>query len=389
MNSAEILVTLGAILLLGLLTSTLGQRTALPRVTLLLILGLIIGESGLQLVPEVFTSNFELIASMTLVMVGFLLGGKLTAAAFNVSRREILWISVLAAVMPALLVGAGLLATGHGIALAIMLGTIAAATAPAAILDVVMESAPDSRYGNLLLAIVAVDDVWGLILFSSGIAIVSSVQAADAGTVAWLQASREIFGAIALGLALGFPGAALTGRIKPGQPMLTEALGLVFLCGGLALWLEVSFLIAPMVMGTVIANFARHHEYPFHAIEGVEWPFMAILFVLAGATLQVDALASLGILGAIYVACRLAGKVLGGYLGGLLSGMSPSPRRWIGLSLLPHAGVPIGMALVAANAFPEHRQALLSVVIASSVVFELVGPLATRIGLGRMNAAGG
>lgn len=389
MSSAEFMITVGSILLLGLLTATVGERTRLPRVTLLLVLGLLIGDSGLRLIPAVFTDNFELIANMTLVMVGFLLGGKLTAETLQASRRQILWVSIAAAIAPALLVGAGLLATGHGLALAVILGSIAAATAPAAILDVVLENAPDSRYGDLLLAIVAVDDVWGLLLFSIGLALVATAQSPDAGVIALLPALEEVFGAVALGLALGFPAAALTGRIKPGQPMLTEALGLVFLCGGLALWLEVSFLIAPMVMGAVIANFARHHEYPFHAIEGVEWPFMAILFVLAGATLQLSMVASLGLVGGIYLLGRLAGKVLGGYAGAMGAGMPGPARRWIGLTLLPHAGVPIGMALIAANIFPEHAQILLPVVIAASVIFELIGPLGTRLGLARIAAATG
>lgn len=97
-----------------------------------------------------------------------------------------------------------------------------------------------------------------------------------------------------LGVLLGFPAAYLTGRIRTGRPMLMEALGLVFLCGGIAIWLDVSFLIASIVMGAVVANFARHHEYPFHEIENIEWPFMTIFFVLAGASLELDMITQIG-----------------------------------------------------------------------------------------------
>lgn len=381
--ASQFLITIGGILLLGLLTSALGQRTPLPRVTLLLLFGVAIGESGLNLIPELFTRYFEVVAAMTLVMVGFLLGGKLSAETFRFSARKILLISLSAALVSVLLVALGLLAIGAGLELAILLGSIAAATAPAAVLDVVVESGRGGRFGELLLAIVAVDDAWGLVLFSIGLAVVLALRATGTDVSPLLFAGQEVGGAVLLGAALGFPAAFLTGRMRPGQPMLTEAVGLVFLCGGLAIWLEVSFLIAPMVMGAVITHFARHHEYPFHAIEGIEWPFLAIMFVLAGATLELDALAALGLLGATYSVCRTAGKILGGYLGGALSGARPATRRWIGLALLPHAGVEIGMALVAANAFLDHAQTLLSVVVAATVIFELVGPVLTRLALVR------
>ena len=186
-----------------------------------------------------------------------------------------------------------------------------------------------------------------------------------------------------LGISLGLPAAYLTGRVKEGQPILSEALGLVLACGGLALWLGVSYLIAAMVMGAVIANLARHHEYPFHAIENVESPLMVIFFVLAGASLEIGALRELGIIGGVYILCRSIGKIIGARLGGKLSGADPGTQRWMGVALMPQAGVAIGMALVAANQFPEYRQVVLSIVISSTVFFEIVGPVFTRLALQR------
>jgi len=258
------------------------------------------------------------------------------------------------------------------------LGCIASATAPAAILDVVEETNPDSEFSKLLLSIVAVDDVWALILFGVGMSIVSQLNGSAGEGFFLLHAFEELAGAVILGLLLGYPAAMATGRIKPGQPMLTEALGVVCICGGLALWLDVSYLIAAMVMGAVIANTAEHHEYPFHAIEGVEALFMLVFFVLAGASLDFAALGGLGIVGSLYVVGRIAGKVLGAWFGCLFVGTDTKTRRWLGVALMPQAGVPIGLALVAANAFPQHGQTLLSVVIASTVLFDLAGPVLTR-----------
>ncbi len=378
-----ILLSLGGILLVGLFTDLLGQRTLLPRVTLLLLFGLLLGREGLDLVPAVISNQFEIIADIALVMVGFLLGGRLTAENLRNSAGQILWISITAAVGTSLLVFAGLVLAGMPVEIALLLGCIAAATAPAATVDTVLSSGCEGPFADSLLAIVALDDAWGLILFSLSIAVVTSMQGvAGAGDVLQL-ALHDIGGAVLLGVAIGLPAAFLTGRIRPGEPMLTEALGLVFICGGAAIALQVSFLIAAMVMGAVVANLARHHEYPFHAIEGVEWPFMALFFVLAGASLEIHALLDIGLLALVYIVCRTAGKIFGAWAGGSLGGAGLHTRCWMGLALLPQAGAAIGMALVAANRFPEFRQVLLPVVISSTIFFELVGPVLTRLALQR------
>jgi Kef-type K+ transport system membrane component KefB len=169
--------------------------------------------------------------------------------------------------------------------------------------------------------------------------------------------------------------------------MLVEALGLVFVCGGLAIWLDVSFLIASMVMGAVVANLATHHEYPFHAIEDIEWPFMVTFFVLAGALLEFSTIKDIGLIGSVYVVCRIAGKVLGAGLGSRFSRSNEASSHWIGVAMLPQAGAAMGMALVATSLLPEYRQVVLSVVISTTVFFELIGPAFTRLALRRADSA--
>ncbi len=377
-TNSQFLLVLGGILLLGLATDLLGRRTFLPRITLLLIFGVIIGKEGFDLIPTFFSDRFELIAEITLLMVGFLLGGMLTRETLQQSGRKILSISISAALITTACVTTGLLLFGTPVEIALLLGCIASATAPAATVATVAESEHKGPFSRLLLAIVALDDAWGLILFSLAIALVSVINGNQGEGSFLLSAFREIFGAIVLGLLIGLPAAYLTGRIKQGQPMLTEALGIVFLCGGLALWLDVSFLIATMVMGATIANLARHHEYPFHAIEGVEWPLMAIFFLLAGASLEISAIQNIGLIGFIYIVFRSIGKIVGANIGARMCGADQTIRRWMGAALLPQAGAAMGMALVAANQFPEYRQTLLTVVISTTIFFEIIGPIFTR-----------
>ncbi len=382
-SPAQFLLVIGGILLLGHFTSTLGRLTFMPRVTILILFGVVMGKDMLDVIPSPLVDQFEIVANMALLMVGFLLGGKLTVEYLRSAMGRILWISLTTVIVTSVVVSFGLVLVGTPKEIALLLGCIAAATAPAAVLDVVMESENKGAFADLLLSVVALDDAWALVLFGVGVAVVSSFGSHGADSSPLMLAFREIGGAVALGLSVGFPAAYLTGRVKPGKPMLTEALGLVFICGGLAIWLGVSFLIAAMVLGAVVANFAQHHEYPFHAIEGIEWLFIVIFFVLAGASLELGMLSKIGLIAVVYVLSRIAGKIIGASIGAQCSRADPKTKCWIGVAMLPQAGVAIGMALVASNYFPEYRQILLSVVISSTIFFEVVGPVFTRFALNK------
>lgn len=380
-SSAQILLTLGGIFLLGMATHVIGKRTLLPRVTLLLLLGILVGQDVLDLIPQSISERFGLIANMALLMVGFLLGGRLTLTSLKQSGRQLLSLSIAAVVGTTIIVTLGLWLVGVPLQIALLLGCIASATAPAASVDIVMESGYQGPFADLLLGIVALDDAWALIIFSLGLAIVSSMNGGGNEGFHLLHAAWDIGGAILLGIIIGLPAAYLTGRLKRGEPILSEALGLVFVCGGLAFWLDVSFLIASMVMGCLVTNLAKHHEYPFHAIEDIEWPIMSLFFILAGASLDFEALWEVGLIGLVYVGSRVIGKLIGANIGARLAHAAPQTRRWMGIALLPQAGAAMGMALVAANQFPQYHQILLTVVIAATVLFEITGPILTRLAL--------
>jgi Kef-type K+ transport system membrane component KefB len=384
-DSALFLSTIGGLLLIGLFASALAKKTFLPRVTILLIFGAFIGQSGINLIPESFTQHFSLIADMTLLMVGFLLGGKITKRSLKGSAKESLLISISAALLTATIVAFGLWAMGMPADMAILLGCIASATDAAAIMDVINELGIDTKFSRLLMSIVALDDIWALMLFAIGMAAVSSTGVEAGGQESiLLTAAFEIFGSVILGLVLGIPAAYITGRVKAGQPILTEAIAMVFICGGLSMWLELSYLITSMVMGAVIANLARHHEYPFHAIENIENPFMVVFFIMAGASLDLQSILGIGLFGLAFIALRILGKLVGAKVGGLASGSSADSSKWLGPALFPQAGVAIGMALVASHHLGASGQMLLTIAVSSTMFFEIVGPVFTHIAIKRV-----
>jgi Kef-type K+ transport system membrane component KefB len=377
-NTGTILLILGAILFLGFATDELGRRTRLPRVTLLLVFGMLIGPSAADILPEISYQWLPLITEVALLMVGFLLGEKLSTAKLNTNGRYVLGVSVGESLGTAIVVSVGLFLVGLPLGISVVLGAIAAASAPAATLDVIDQLLIRNKFVDTLEGVVAVDDAWGLLLFSFALVIVGLTVGNGEQNHILLSGLWEMGGSLILGVLIGAPMAYLTGRIRSGSPTLIEALALVFICGGLAELLEVSFLLAAIVMGMTVANLAKHHDRPFHAIEGIERPFLILFFILAGASFNLASLWDIGLIGLVYILCRLIGMFVGCYLGGSAVHAPDNIKRWMGLALTPQAGVAMGMALIAAERFPEYNELILSIVIGTTVVFELLGPLASR-----------
>lgn len=375
-----VFLTLGALFLLGLLADQVGRRTRLPRVTLLLLCGISIGGSGLNLLPPETEYWYEFLTIAALTMVAFLLGNALSLKNLRRHGTTILAISLAVVLVTIAVVSAGLWAFGVELGLALLLGAIATATDPAAMQDVIRQSKAKGGFVKTLIGVVAIDDAWAVLAFSFILILVGMLNGATSHA-GLLEAAWEIGGALVLGVALGWPGAYLTGRLAKGEPLQTEALGVVFLCAGLALWLEVSFLIAGMTAGAVIVNFAKHHSRAFHEIEHFQWPFMILFFILAGASLDVSALVEVGLIGLGYVVLRVLSRIIGGWIGAVIGGAPKTQRPWFGIALLPQAGVAVGIALIAAEQYPQYADTILAVTIGTTVVFELLGPSGTLLAL--------
>lgn len=377
-QAATILLTVGAIFLAGLMADLIGRHTPLPRVTLLLLAGVIVGPAALDLLPTFTEHWFPVLTDLALAMIGFLIGEKITPESLRRLGRRVLILSASEVLLVSVGVFAGLLLVGVRLEAALLLAGIAPASAPAATYDVIHEAKAEGELTDTVLGIVAVDDAWGIIVFSLLLSIAQGLGGEFGAHGTLLTAAWELLGAVAVGALLALPMTYLTGRIQRGEPTQAEALGFVLLCSGIALWAEVSYILACMALGAVVATFAKRHRRPFRAIEGIEWPYLILFFLLAGASLHLQALAQVGLIGLAYIALRAAGLVVGTSIGGRVSGTPPRVYRWIGPALLPQAGVALGLALVAAHAFPDLERLILPVVLGSTVVFELMGPIATR-----------
>lgn len=377
LESGIVLIVVGLVLLAGYVAHVVGARSHVPRVTLLLLLGVACGPQFLNLVPEQAANWFPLLSQFALAVVAFLLGEEF------VHKKErhspfVLQMALLITLVTAGVVTIAGLVAGAPAELALALGGIATATAPAATLDLISETKADGPLTDTVLGIVAADDVIGIACFSLLLATAEGLSGQASPLQAALHGLREIGGGLTLGLALGLPMAWLTGRLRPGEPAALEALGFVFLTSGLADILQVSFLLACVTLGATVAFRARHYKRAIHEIEGFSAPLLVLFFVFAGFHLDVSALAQIGLLGGVYVVSRILGRIAGSATGAFLLGGTSVVQRRLGWCLLPQAGVALGLALLASQQLPSIAGALMPLVIASTVMFELMGPVSTR-----------
>jgi NhaP-type Na+/H+ or K+/H+ antiporter len=382
------ILLLGLILSLSILADTIAKRTAIPRISLLVLLGI-----GVAVVQQVFLGQGagnlldglgQPLIQLALVMVAFLLGSELTVKRLKVTGPLVMFISLMVVLTSFVLVGLGIWLLGFSLAIAVSLAAISVATDPATLSESIRESHDTRLRAKVLLGIVAIDDGWGILVFGLSMAVLGWVISSN-GETALLHAAWELGGALLLGTIIGLPATWLTGRLKPGEPTQVEALALILLLTGLSTLMGVSALLASMVTGSLIANFSFHHKRSFREIEHIEWPFLVFFFVLSGASIDLYQLNDALWLTLAYILLRTFSRLLGGWLA--ISWISHSGHQRqdddrlpadLGLALTPQAGVAIGMALLAAERFPEFHGLILPVVVGSTLFFELVGPLLIR-----------
>lgn len=388
---SPILFVLGGIFLLGVLADFLGAWIRMPRISFLLLIGLVLGPLGLNILsPNGEHQWLAVTADIALVMVGFLLGGHFTRDAISKYGRLVLRFSLAITFVSVVMVFSGLMLFGAPLEVAILLAGISTATDPAAVVDVIKETRSKGLFTQTLIGVVAIDDALGLITFSILLAIAHAV---NDGT-GWgyiLISLWEIGGALVLGGGLGFIMARTFDHLydedcpRQKERIFMKTLGFVLLCGGVAMYFKVSFLLSAMMLGVVVVNMIPQTcTQVFYAIEAIAWPFLTLFFIFAGASLQPESLPQIGLIGLGYVLFRIVGRVVGGWVGGSGAQTKPPMRRWMGVALMPQASIALGMALITVQQFPALRDTILPIVIGSTVLFQVIGPILTRLALFRV-----
>ncbi len=379
------LLSAGLILLLGFLGARLLKYIRLPSVTAFLIVGIVIGPHILNLVtPEIFTaSNF--FSNLVLGVIAFSLGENFLLNKIRQGMKQVMWISIVAALGTWILVSITLIVYFVYIRLpiypALVLGAAASATAPAATVLVIREYRASGILTELLLKVVAIDDAWCLIFAALAIAFANAMRVVTFDMAIIFAGIGEIFGALVLGALLGYLTSFMNRLVRTGEELLILVLGLILLNVGLSVTLRISVLLSSMTMGLVVINLARENYKFFEVLRSVDAPLYLIFFILSGAHLDFGILYKMGIAGILYVVFRVIGKIYGAKVGAKISKAPKTAENWMGLALTPQAGVALGIGLVAKATFPYYGNYIFTIIAATTVVFELVGPLLTKYSL--------
>ena len=395
------LITLAFSVLAGLLMSRAAKLVNLPAVTAYLVAGLCIGPfllgrlgiKGIGFSSLEYVDSFSIISQAALGFIAFEIGNEFRLKDLKSMGKSAITIGILQAVITTIVVDIALILL-HFIApslislsSAITLGAIAAATAPAATLMVVKQYKAEGPMTKLLLMVVAIDDAVGLVLFSVSFGVATAL---ETGAISFVGVVVEPLLELVLYIALGVLGGLslnwLEKYFHSRSKRMSQAVAFVHLTVGIALleWniggvhFGFSLLLVCMIEGTVFCNINETSEELMDRVDRWTGPLNMLFFVLSGADLNLNVLSNplVLIVGLIFIAFRSLGKISGAYLSCRLEKTSPTIQKYLGITLLPQAGVALGMALTARNL--SDGEIVRNVVLFAVLVYELVGPTLTK-----------
>lgn len=389
---------IGIAILAGYFSGKLFNRFKIPAVAAYVLIGIILGKSVLNIFHEDILSAVGMVSDIALAIIAFIIGSGLKFSQLKKFGKQIFFIVIFESLMAFVLVTFAVQYFFHYWPLALLLGAISAATAPAATVMVIREMRASGTFTKTLLAVVAIDDAIALVLYGFASAIARSLlnhTAVFSWSNIFFKSLTEIGGAILLGILFGILTSLILRKLKRLESIYIITAGVLFLITGLAGHLGVSALLANMAFGIYIANFAPiAGRKVFNFLDNIAPPVFIAFFVIAGAHLRINLLLSVLPLALVYLVARIIGKVAGGYTGALISGAETKVRKYIGFGLISQVGVAIGLALVVTREFyplaGEGRylgNIVINVLLGTTIITEIVGPIMTRLALIRTGEA--
>lgn len=365
---------------LGLLMTRIMKKINLPNVTGYLIAGLIVGPYCLKIFTAESLDSMAVITNAALGFIAFSIGGEFKLSSLKQLGAKIFIITVFEAVGASVLVSTALLLMGCSAPLALVLGAIASATAPAATLMVVRQYKASGPVTSTLLPVVAIDDAVCLMLFSILSSVAKSIEAGGGFNFVQtvLMPILEIVGSLVIGFSIGSVLSLATKFFKSRANRVSLVVTAVFLGVGVSELLGLSSLLLCMSVGAALANLSR---VSYEVMDGTDrWtpPVFMLFFVISGAQFNFSILPKVGLIGLVYILLRSFGKYFGAVIGCSIVKTEKTVRKYLGITLLPQAGVAIGMAQLSLTVVPEYGEQIRAVVLCATLIYELVGPLLTK-----------
>ncbi|MDR2808111.1 MAG: cation:proton antiporter [Spirochaetaceae bacterium] len=394
-TTLNLTLLVGSMLLLGSASAKLFQRLKLPQVVGYIVIGIVIGQSGFQLLGPAVSPALAPINSMALALIGFMIGAELKVSVIKKYGKQFLSILLFESITPFILVGlcvslVSFLLTGSlslSLSLGLILGSISAATAPAATTDVLKENRTRGPLTTTLLGIVAMDDAVALILYAISSSIVGALTGSGSvslgGQLLTLVYSIGVSAAVGLGFGFALSLLNRTALNDDGR-ILAFSLGAIFLCAGVCDALSLNSILAMMAMGFFLVNYAPPKmKTTFTLVDKFTPPVYVLFFVLVGAKLDIWSISTLtGLLALVYVFARTIGKSIGAVTGAFLSKAPQTVQKYIPFCLLSQAGVAIGLSITAGHEYASSfGSEIVLIITATTFIVQLVGPVCVKYGV--------
>ncbi|MGI6165310.1 MAG: cation:proton antiporter [Limnochordia bacterium] len=377
------LAAAGLLIVLGLFGGKLVGKIHMPSITGWILVGLVLGPSVFNVVTGDIAQMLQPIEGLALAIIALAIGGELSVSSLRKLGSSIITITIVQMLMTFLCVFGATYLFGASLPLALVFGAMSAATAPGATVAVLHELRAKGPLTHTLLAVVALDDAFTILLFGIVMSFVEAMVAGGSVAVtSFVAPLLEIAFSVLLGVIMGFIGIFVLDRLRRSEEILPFVIGLALLVAGLATKFNLSLLLAAMV---TVANFSTKPRIMFETLQQIEAPIYILFFSLAGAKLHLSALRQVGLLGASYIVGRTIGKLGGSYLGAVLAKAPETVRKYLGFAMLPQAGVAIGLAIVAVERLPELGGVIMTTTLAAVVVYEIIGPLGAKYALTQAN----
>lgn len=390
---ATVIISIALMLFLGFSMTRLTKRLRLPNVTAYIVVGILIGPFCLSLVPATVIDGMDFLSDIALAFIAFSTGEFFKLSTLKKNGMKVVIITVLEACLATVVV---FIVTycilGVDLGFSIVLAALASATAPASTVMTIRQTGAHGDFVDTLLQVVALDDVVGLIEYSVAISLALSISlgSASVGATGILKPIGINLGVLLLGGLFGLFLKLLMPKKRSKDNRLIISVSLIFAFCGICALLDVSPLLGCMSMGTVYINITNDEKL-FKQLNYFTPPILLLFFVRSGLSFRLDALVNnstavgntpLLVIGVVYFVVRIVGKYAGAFLGCLITGKPKEVRNYLGLALIPQAGVAIGLAALGARTLGgETGVALETVILSSSVLYELVGPACAKLSL--------
>jgi len=387
----------GALLIMGYFFGKLAERIKLPAITGYIVAGLILGDSITGIIHTEMTESLRTVTEVALGIIAITIGSEFSIQKIRRLGKGIIIITLVQLFLTFFVVSAALLLFHKPLSYALLLGAIASATAPAATVVIIQNLRARGDFVDTLYGVVALDDAGCVILFAIVLAWVGSLMGSALDQTASIivpvfHAFSEIGFSLLVGLIEGIVLHLLTRNNHRNNELMIIVLGCIFVFTAIAISLHLSPLLSNMLAGAVLINVSRHSQRIFRVVGPLTPPLYAVFFAIAGTELKLSIIATPAILliGVVYVLSRAMGKYSGIWLGAYLAKSPTLVRNYLGLSMLPQAGVAIGLVLIlqasplAANAPPEIKTMFLelaNIVLFAVMVNELIGPPLSRFAI--------